>query len=80
LDKKPLMMPKPIPDSEDDRVAEAMILLAKISHLDMPLLTTWELEMIDAIRDGKAVTRIRLKELREAVERIEKQRAEKRTK
>ena len=78
--KKPLVMPKPIPDNEDDRVAEATELLAKISHSDIYLLTSWELELVDELREGKACTRIRLKELRDAVERVEKQRGEKRAK
>jgi len=72
--KKPLVMPKPIPSSETERVAEAMELLGQIRDEDIVKLTTWEVEMIDSIHQGRAVTRIRLKDLRDAVARIHKHR------
>ena len=72
--KKPLVMPKPVPSSEADRLAEAVELLTQIKDEDIVKLTTWELETIDSIREGRAVTRIRLKDLRECVERIRKSR------
>lgn len=65
-----LKMLKPIPDNEQDRVAESYRLLAKIQPEDVASMTTWEREMVEEIKQGRAVTRIRLKELREMVERI----------
>lgn len=69
-----LKFPKPIPDSESDRVAESIELLKKITDADASRLTTWEVELIDSLSQGMACTRIRLKELRECVARIEEER------
>ena len=67
---KVVRMSKPIPDSEADRSEEAKQLIAKLRPEDVPNLTTWEVELVKELAEGKAATRIRLKELREAVERI----------
>jgi hypothetical protein len=74
LDQKQKMnvvrMSKPIPDSETDRTAEAILLIKRITDSDIPKLTTWELELVDSLREGRAATRIRLKELRAVLERL----------
>lgn len=67
---KELRMPLPVPDSERDRMEEAVGLLKKLIPDDQVKLTTWEVVLVDELREGKACTRIRLKELREAVHRI----------
>jgi len=67
---KVVRMSKPIPENEADRAEEAKQLIAKLRPDDMPKLTTWEVTLIEELASGKAATRIRLKELREAVERI----------
>lgn len=65
-----LKMPKPIPDSEADRTAEAAELLGKLESEDVVKMTSWEVELTVALEEGKACTRIRLKELRELVARL----------
>ncbi len=65
------MAPKPIPQSQEERDGEAQILLGKIHPEDYASLTTWERGMIEELRRGMAVTRIRLLELREVLKRIE---------
>lgn len=69
-----LKMPKHIPDSEAERTEEGCELMAQLTDSDVPLMTTWEVQMICELKEGKACTKIRLKELRECVERITKQR------
>ena len=68
--KKTILFPKPIPSTECERTEEAAELLKKLMPEDICELTTWERETVDSIRSGMAVTRIRLKELRETIERI----------
>lgn len=63
-------MSKPIPDTETERVEEAKQLLSKLKTGDRLKLTTWELTLVEELGEGKACTRIRLKELREAMERL----------
>ena len=67
---KVVRMSKPIPENEADRAEEAKQLIAKLRPEDIPKLTTWEVVLVTEMEEGKAATRIRLKELREAVERI----------
>jgi hypothetical protein len=74
LDQKQKMnvvrMSKPIPDNETDRTAEAILLIKRITDDDIPKLTTWEMELVGSLREGRAATRIRLKELRAVLERL----------
>jgi hypothetical protein len=65
-----LRMKKPIPDNETDRCLEAVDLISKLKPEDMPRLTTWEVTLIEELNKGLACTRIRLKDLREAVSRL----------
>lgn len=65
-----LKMPKPIPDNEADRTAEAAGLMNQLTETDIPKMTSWEVELVVSLREGKACTRIRLKELRELVARL----------
>jgi hypothetical protein len=65
-----LRMPKSIPSTEEERTAEALFLIGKLSDADEEQLTVWEVELVESLRQGYASTRIRLKELREAVHRI----------
>jgi uncharacterized protein YqfB (UPF0267 family) len=65
-----LRMKKPIPDSESDRCLESVDLIAKLKPEDMAKLTTWEVGLVEDLSVGKACTKIRLKELRECIERI----------
>lgn len=67
---KVVRISKPIPGSENDRQEEAKQLLAKLRIADRLKLTTWELTLVEELEEGKACTRIRLKELRDAIERI----------
>lgn len=67
---KVVRMAKPIPSTEAERAEEAKQLIAKLRHEDIPKLTTWEVALVNELEEGKACTRIRLKELREAISRI----------
>lgn len=80
MDKKVYVLPKPIPYSEADRCVEATELIKQIGRQDAHLLTTWDVETLESIKAGRAVTRIRLIELREMVERVKKQREEEKSK
>jgi hypothetical protein len=59
-----------LPTTEEERTNEARALLAHIREEQYPLLTTWERELVHDLADGKAATKIRLKELREIVKRL----------
>ena len=61
-----------IPHSESDRTEEALKLINSLGEDDLLKLTTWELQVIEDISKGRAATKIRLMELREAVKRIRK--------
>jgi hypothetical protein len=63
-------MPKPLPSTETERTEEAQKLIARLTPEDTVKLTTWEVTLVAELREGKAATRIRLKDLREAVHRI----------
>jgi hypothetical protein len=65
-----LAMQKPIPENEGDRLAESVDLLMKLKEHDVAKMTTWEVELLAGIKEGKAVTRIRLLELRDIVKRL----------
>lgn len=67
---KVVRMAKPIPETESERLEEAKQLLAKLKTGDRLKLTTWELTLVEELGEGKACTRIRLKELRAAIERL----------
>lgn len=60
-----------LPTTEAERTEEVHALLSRLTAEDTPNLTTWETQMIAELLEGKAATKIRLKELREAVKRIE---------
>jgi hypothetical protein len=66
-------MEKPLPDSEDDRTAEALALCDLISPEDYPKISTWELQTIQDVKAGKAATKVRLREIREVVKRLQTQ-------
>jgi hypothetical protein len=68
---KVVEMGRPIPDNETDRTAEARHLLSFIYEKDLPKLTSWERNTVEEIREGKASTTIRLKELRSIVKRLQ---------
>jgi hypothetical protein len=57
-------------EREDERTEEAQRLCSLISDEDNSNLTTWELQTVTDIREGKAATRVRLRELRGIVKRI----------
>jgi hypothetical protein len=63
-------MPKPVPSTEQERTEEALALIGKLVPEDMAKLTTWEVTLVEELKDGKAATRIRLKDLRECVHRL----------
>lgn len=63
-------MEKPVPTSEDERTKEALALLAQIPEEDMAKLTTWEMQTVNDIREGKAATGIRLREIRALLKRL----------
>lgn len=66
-----LGLPDPIPSTEAERTAEAERLIAElVDRKAFHHLTTWEVELVDELKQGKACTRVRLKELREALKRI----------
>lgn len=67
---KVVRMSRPIPDREEDRAEEAQQLLARLKREDYHKLTTWEVQLLDELNQELAVTRIRLKELREIIERL----------
>lgn len=75
--KRGLALPESIPDSEAERTREAKQLLAKLEDGDDRLLTSWEVLLIAELGEGKACTRVRLKELREAMRRVERIKNEK---
>jgi len=66
-----VLMEKAIPESEDERTEEARRLCALISDDDGPKLTTWELQTIQDVLGGKAATKIRLREIRAVVKRLQ---------
>ena len=63
-------MPEPMSHSESERTEEAQRLLAQLTNDDLVKLTTWELQNIEDLREGKATTGVRLRELRDTVRRI----------
>ena len=68
---KIIEMSKPISDNESERTEEAWELVSMIP-IDLEIkLTSWELETITDIRNGKAATKFRLKEIREIVKRLQ---------
>jgi hypothetical protein len=64
-------MPKPMPSTDEERTVEAQSLLARLLPEESKLLTTWEFQLVEELKAGKAATKIRLKELRDVVKRIE---------
>jgi hypothetical protein len=64
-----IQMPKRMPTTEIERTEEALELIASIQS-KFSELTSWELQIVQDIKEGKAATNIRLRELREAVKRI----------
>jgi hypothetical protein len=64
-------MSKEIPESETDRTEEAQDLVAMIAESDHPKLTTWEMQTVNEVREGKASTKLRLRELRQIVKRLQ---------
>jgi hypothetical protein len=64
---------KPLPDSEDERTQEALELCKIISFGNDSELTTWEMQTVRDVEEGKAATRVRLRELRQIVKRLWKQ-------
>ncbi len=74
--KRLLILPEPIPDSEEDRTKEATRMLVAIRDWgpeSWRLLTTFEAEVETELTDGKATTRVRFKIVRDAYDRIRKQ-------
>jgi hypothetical protein len=72
--KRPLVLPEPIPDSEEDRTEQAMLMIGEIQRwpLSESELTTFEAEIAAELREGKACTRTRFKIVRDAYQRIKK--------
>jgi len=68
-------MSEPMPQTETERTEEAQRLLAQLTEDDLPLLTSWELSTITDLREGKAATAFRLRELRAALKRIHAKKA-----
>lgn len=75
--RKPgLNLPRSIPDTEEERGKEARELIAEVRNLGdeaWKRWTTWELEILGDLNDGRACTRVRLMEIRDAVERIKRE-------
>lgn len=69
---KIVAMDEPLPDSEDERTREALHLCDLISRDDYSQLTSWELQTIQDVKNGKAATKVRLREIRQAVKRLQK--------
>jgi hypothetical protein len=65
-----VVMEEVMSDREDERTEEAQRLCSMISDEDNASLTTWELQTVTDVRDGKAATRVRLRELRAIVKRL----------
>jgi len=73
--KRPLVMPEPIPDSEEERTKEATRMLCEIRDWGPDAwyqLTTFEAEVETELTEGKATTRVRFQIVREAYNRIKK--------
>jgi hypothetical protein len=64
-------MSKAIPDSEADRTEEARELVSMIPEELYPKLTSWEMQTISEIKEGKASTKFRLTEIRQIVKRLQ---------
>ena len=64
------VMEDPIPSSEDERTQEALALVAQLRDEEMAKLTSWEMQTINDILEGKAATTVRLREIRAAVKRL----------
>jgi len=66
-------MPDPIPDSEGERTEEVLRLINEVRRLGPEAekeWTSWELQILSELNDGRACTRIRFKEIREGAKRI----------
>jgi hypothetical protein len=73
--KRPLVLPEPIPDTEAERTVEGLHLIGVLKDLTKDWkqeLTSWELDVVNGVLDGKACTRVRLTEIRGAVARLRK--------
>lgn len=71
--KRGLDLPESIPATEAERTEEANRLVCQLREWGdeaWKQLTGWEVEVLNDLNDGKACTRVRLKEVREAVARI----------
>lgn len=66
-----ISMSKALPTTEEERTAEARELAAMIPKELYPKLTTWEMQTVSDIKDGKASTKFRLTELRQIVKRLQ---------
>ena len=68
-------MPESVPDSEEERAEQANMLVVELRNLGPDAwneLTTFEVEVLSDLNDGKACTRVRFKIIREAAARIKK--------
>jgi len=64
-------MSKPLPTTEEERTQEARELVSMIPEELYPKLTSWELNTIEEIKQGKASTKFRLTEIRRIVKRLQ---------
>jgi hypothetical protein len=63
-------MSKPIPDTEAERTEEARDLVSMIPEDRYKELTSWEFQTINEIKEGKASTSFRLREIRQIIKRL----------
>lgn len=61
---------KPIPTREDERTREALSIIRCLSGVDLEKLTSWEMSVVSEIKDGRAATTVRLRELRSIYKRL----------
>lgn len=64
-------MSKPLPTTETERTDEARELVSMIPDELYSKLTSWELNTIEEIKQGKASTKFRLTEIRKIVKRLQ---------
>ncbi|HEY0800685.1 MAG TPA: hypothetical protein VGD54_07565 [Steroidobacteraceae bacterium] len=64
-------MSKAMPTTEDERTTEAKELVSMIAEVDFPKLTTWERATVEEIKEGKAASKFRLREVRGIVKRLQ---------
>ena len=64
-------MSKPIPTTEEERTQEARELVSMIPEDLYPKLTSWEMQTLTEVKEGKAATKFRLTEIRQIVKRLQ---------